>query len=104
MGQRANLIVGQQGRWRLYYDHWCANRLDVELFWGPEPARRFIEQFDAVDESRWLDEVWCEGAAVPDLDDRVLVFFGGEDIIGDITLRRTHLSLMRDMWPGWQIK
>lgn len=67
-------------------------------------ARRFIEQLDTVDESRWLDEVWCEGAAVLDLDDRTLLFFGGDDIIGDIPLRRAHLSLMRDMWPGWQIR
>lgn len=104
MGQRANLIVKRGRQWRLFYDHWCANRLDVELFWGPEPARRFIEQLDAVDESRWLDEVWCEGAAMLDLDDRTLLFFGGEEIMGDVPLRRAHLSLMRDMWPGWRIR
>jgi hypothetical protein len=31
MEQRANLVVVNDGDWQLYYDHWCANRLDIEL-------------------------------------------------------------------------
>jgi hypothetical protein len=42
MGQRANLLIIESGRGTLYYDHWCANRLDDELFWGPEEALHFI--------------------------------------------------------------
>lgn len=104
MGQRANLIVKQNGRWQLYYDHWCANRLDVELFWGPALALRFIEQREPVGESDWLDEIWCEGAALLDFDEDVLLFFGGEDIMWDVPLRRAHLALMHEMWPGWEIR
>lgn len=104
MGQRANLVVVQGGGWCLYYDHWCANRLDVELFWGPADALRFIEQCGPAEPSAWLDEVWCEGAALVDLDHRVLLFFGGEDALWDIPLRRAHLSLMAETWPGWDIR
>jgi hypothetical protein len=122
MGQRANLVVIQDGVWRLYYDHWCANRLDVELFWGPELARQFIEQRAPKEQGptprsagfrgpvhprnrEWLlDEVWCEGAAVLDLDERVLLFFGGEDLMRDAPLRRAYLHLMRENWAPWQIR
>ena len=103
MGQRANLLVGRHGSWTLYYDHWCANRLDVELFWGPQLALAFIEQREAREGSWWLDEVWGEGAAAVDLDRRVLLFFGGEDILWNIPLRRAHLALMKEAWPGWEI-
>jgi len=104
MGQRANLVIVRNGDWQLYYDHWCANRLDVELFWGPELAADFIEQRDPLeDRNDWLDEVWCEGGAVLDEDHRVLVWFGGEDIMDDVPLRRAFLSLMEMQWPGWEI-
>jgi len=104
VGQRANLLVGRRGTWTLYYDHWCANRLDVELFWGLDLALTFIEQRDAKDSSYWLDEVWCEGAAAVDTDRHLLLFFGGEDILWDIPLRRAHLALMREAWPGWEVR
>lgn len=104
MGQRANLVVVQNGGWCLYYDHWCANRLDVELFWSPEDALWFIEQCDPAEPSAWLDEIWCEGAALVDLDRRVLLFYGGEDLLWDIPLRRAHLALMRETWHGWEIR
>ena len=54
MGQHANLVIVRGGARRLYYDHWCANRLDVELFWGPALAVEFIEQREALAEaSAW---------------------------------------------------
>ena len=105
MGQRANLVIVRGGAWRLYYDHWCANRLDVELFWGPELAVEFIEQRGALaDPGDWLDEVWCEGGAIVDEDRRILLWFGGEDIAYDVPLRTAYLDLMRTQWPGWEIR
>jgi hypothetical protein len=102
VGHRANLVVVRDGKWRLYYDHWCANRLDADLFWGPELAQRFIEQ--CRDDLGWLDDVWCEGAALLDLDKRVLLFFGGEDIKYDLLPRRALLALMSINWPDWEIR
>lgn len=104
MGQRANLVVVKQGRWRLYYDHWCASRLDVELFWGPQLALEFIKQRPPAGDSAWLDEVWCEGAAIVDLDRQELLFFGGDNILHDVTRRRAQLALMTATWPRWDIR
>lgn len=103
MGERANLIIVKDGRWQLYYDHWCGDRLDSELFWGPRLARDFIEQRQPVNSDDWLDEIWCAGAAIVDLDRRDLVFFGGDAILFDVPLRRAKLALMGETWPGWDI-
>lgn len=105
MGQRANIAVVRGGERTLYYDHWAANRLDVELFWGPAAATAFAEQREPLADPRdWLDEVWGEGGAVIDHDRRDLLWFGGEDLIYELPLRRAHLALMRRVWPGWTVR
>jgi hypothetical protein len=105
MGQRANLVIVRRQDWRLYYDHWCANRLDIELFWGPRLAAEFIEQREPdSDRDDWLDEVWCEGAAVLDEDRKVLLWYGGVDIEYDVPQRRAFLDLMKCQWQGWEIR
>ena len=105
MGQRANLVIVKDGDWKLYYDHWCANRLDVELFWGPELATQFVEQRRPLeDRTDWLDDVWSKGGALIDHDRKTLVWYGGEDILHDILERRVLLDLMQKQWPGWTIR
>lgn len=104
MGQRANLVVVENGVRTLHYDHWCANLLDVELFWGPRLAVAFARAHDVVDEANgWLDTVWCEGAALIHVDGKRLVWYGGEDIKYDVQLRRAHGALMARTWPDWQL-
>lgn len=104
MGHRANLVIVENGDYTLYYSHWCANRLEQHLFWGPEPALQFMRMQDQVDRSRWLNTVWAEGGAVLDRDHHVLLFFGGEDVRYDIPLRRAFLDMMRRVWSGWEIR
>ncbi len=105
MGQRANLVVVRDDQWQLYYDHWCANRLDRELFWGPQLATEFVQSRGPVDRvSGWLDNVWCEGGAVIDHDRRVLLWFGGEDIMWDPVERSIHARAMAHVWAGWEIR
>ena len=103
MGHRANLVVLREGRWTLYYDHWCANRLSTELLWGPTLATAFVEQRTPTP-GRWLDPVWAEGGCVIDHDASVLLWFGGEDTAYEIVARRATLDLMRRVWDGWQIR
>ncbi len=104
MGHRANFVIIKNGQWNLYYDHWIANRLESELFWGPEYASQIIESMHLQeDKFDWLDETWCEGGAVLDVDSKVLLWFGGEDIYYDIFLRRSFLNLMEPNWPDWHI-
>jgi hypothetical protein len=77
----------------------------VELFWGPEYATAFVEQREPLDNrDDWLDEVWCEGGAVIDQDRQLLLWFGGEDIMHDVPLRRAHTALMQHLWTNWSIR
>ena len=105
VGQRANLVLGNRSGYELFYSHRRANTLDADLFWGPDRALEFIRRHGAVTEGAdWLDEIWAEGGVVLDLDARHVLFFGGEDVLFDVPLRRVHLSLMRALWPGWTVQ
>ena len=97
------MVIKEGGEYVLYYDHWCANTLDAELFWGPDVARAFIAQRDPVGDDHWLDDVWCEGAALLDIDTKTLTFFGGEDMNYDAAYRNAGLAMLRKAWPGWQV-
>lgn len=104
MGQRANLITVENGEYTIRYDHWCANRLDKILFWGIGYALEYFEAQDKVGEEGWLDDVWAEGGAVIDLDRKHLLWWGGEDIIYDLFLRRVYLKLQIKIWADWSIE
>ncbi len=104
MGQRANFAIVENRTYTLYYSHWCANTITRDLFWGPDHALRFIRAQRKVDESGWLDSVWAEGGAVCDLDNHVLLLFGGEDIQYDVPLRRVYLAMLHRAWSPWTIR
>jgi hypothetical protein len=104
MGQRANLLIVRNQSYELYYSHWCANTLPVSLFWGEQYAIRFIELQKRVDESGWLDDKWAEGGAVLDVERKVLLFYGGEDVLYDVPLQNGLLRLMKNNWPGWETR
>jgi len=103
MGQRCNLGIIENGQVTVYYDHWAANILDIELLWGPEIARKFIEERDAKPDS-WLDDVWAEGGCVIDFDSKHLLWYGGEDIIFAPDLNLIHQELLQSQWTGWNVE
>jgi hypothetical protein len=104
MGQRANLITVENGGYTVRYDHWCANRLDKILFWGVGYALDFFDAQEEVGNEGWLDDVWAEGGAVLDLDKKHLLWWGGEDIMYELPLRRVYLKLQEKVWNGWTIE
>jgi hypothetical protein len=104
MGQRANLIIVEDGEHILRYDHWVANRLDEILFWGVGYALQYFDAQEKVAENGWLDEIWAEGGAVLDLDKKYLLWWGGEDILYELPLRRIYLKLQSKIWEGWTIE
>ncbi|MFF2483836.1 hypothetical protein [Paenibacillus sp. NPDC058071] len=104
MGQRANLVILQANGYELYYNHWCANTLPNELFWGENHARSFIEAQAKVANDDWLNEVWAEGGALMDLENRKLLFFGGEEERYNIPYRRLFIKLMDIVWEDWEIE
>ena len=105
MGHRANMVIIREGDWQLYYDHWIANHLDIELFWGPESTEALIRQRPPkADRHDWLDAVWCEGGVLLDHDRRHLLWFGGGDMLHDVPFRRSFLALMDVTWEGWSVQ
>lgn len=102
MGQRANLILVRNGTYELYYSHWCANTLSSDLFWGPEETLSFIEGQQPTEE--WLDDRWAEGGVIMDIDQKLLLWYGGEDIMYDIPLKRQLFALMQPLWIGWELR
>lgn len=102
MGQRANLVVVTETGYELYYCHWCANKIETMLFWGPKHALKAIRAQQL--EVGWLDDVWAEGGVLMDLTKQTLRFFGGEELSFDIPLRKIFLSLMRYLWEGWEVR
>lgn len=103
MGQRCNLVIIENGQTTLYYDHWAANVLDIELLWGPEIARKFIEERDAKPDS-WLDDVWAEGGCVIDFDSQHLLWYGGEDILYEPELNLINQELLESQWTDWTVE
>ncbi|WP_248925062.1 hypothetical protein [Paenibacillus hamazuiensis] len=104
MGQRANLVIVKEDGYNLYYNHWCANTLPGDLFWGPKNAISFIEAQNKVDDSGWLNDIWAEGGALIDLNKKLLLFYGGEDELWSIPYRRIFLNLMQSVWGNWEIR
>lgn len=105
MGQRASLAVITKHGAELYYSHWTAGSLDRTLFWGPAYATGFIRQHESEAEgAKILDDAWAEGGAVVDHTRRRLLWFGGDDVLWNVALRRVHLALMGRLWQDWTIE
>ena len=104
MGQRANLILVENGRCSVFYSHWCAASMTRDFFWGPNWATIFIKTQEPRKDGHLLDEIWAEGGAVLDRDARELLLFGGEIEISQIPVRRLYLSLLRRVWEGWDVQ
>jgi hypothetical protein len=103
MGHRANLVLVQNHQHRLYYGHWCGISIPEDFFWGPEYAVPFIERQRLEESGFWLDEVWAEGGVVQDTDHRMLLLWGGDEILRDVPLRRVYLELLQQVWAGWTV-
>ncbi|MFK0158663.1 hypothetical protein ACIQVK_42170 [Streptomyces sp. NPDC090493] len=99
MGARAQYVVVENGAWQRYYSHWAANRVVDDLLPGPAAATRCFRANREIDE--WLDDVWCEGAALVDHDRRVLLWFAFVDSWDDYVAAR---AVLARTWPGWDVR
>jgi hypothetical protein len=99
MGARAQYVVVEDGAWQRYYSHWAANRVVDDLLPGPAAATRCFRANREIDE--WLDDVWCEGAALVDHDRRILLWFASPDNWADHMAAR---AVLARTWPGWDVR
>ncbi|MCX5210407.1 hypothetical protein OG689_14090 [Kitasatospora sp. NBC_00240] len=108
MGSRANYVVVEGGDWTLHRSHWGAGRVATDLAHGPAAATRCFRANSRVDDALrtdpdgWLDDVWCEGAALVDHDRRMLLWYCDEwDGWARYAAQR---AVLARTWPGWEIR
>ncbi len=105
MGHRADLILVEGREYQLFCSHWRGEHAALGFVLGIYAyAAAFIRLQRPVDVSGWLDEVWAEGGALLDLDEKHLLLFGGEDLLYDVPLRRVYLELLAQVWKGWTVR
>ncbi len=69
------------------------------MFWGPEEVLRYAIDLGQEEGQPLLIG---EGAAVIDIDRRIVLWFGGPYIDYEPDARRVFRTLMARNWPGWQ--
>ena len=100
MGNRANMVIVENGDWTLYDGRWAPQMLDVVAF-GPEYAVRYIRAHDE-SEAGWTDPVSADGGVLVDLDRCRMLFFGDE-LATTMDERRAILDVLPAMWPGYEV-
>jgi hypothetical protein len=100
MGNRANMVVVENGEWTLYDGRWAPQMLDVVAF-GPDYAVRHIRAYDE-SETGWTDPASAEGGVLVDVDRRRMLFFG-EELASTMNERRAILDVLPTMWPGYDV-
>lgn len=102
MGHEANYVLRRGGRTQIFYSPWGAISLAEDIFWGPEETTRFARTFPAAEQL--LEPAACGGAALIDWDRRRLTWFESGDGEQDPAERRLYAQLLRQTWPGWEIR
>jgi hypothetical protein len=103
MGNRANLVIVEDGSWRLHYSHWVGCRVMDALVCGPAPALRFTSAFRECGPTEWTDPLWADGGVLIDLDRQRLLFFGDE-LMCEMSVRRAVLDVLALTWPGFAVE
>ncbi|MFF1352336.1 hypothetical protein ACFVZJ_41430 [Streptomyces sp. NPDC058322] len=103
MADRANfVVVRESGECELYLSRWGAVGLDLDLLAGPAEALSMVQRLGVDD--WWLDDVYCQGAALIDLGQKVLLLFVWEGPSTVMRYRTATLELLREAWPGWDVR
>ncbi|MCC8245418.1 hypothetical protein [Saccharothrix luteola] len=99
MGSRANYVIAGDDGFELFYSRGGAVTMLADLARGPAG----IEQIRGLDPAEhWLDDVWCEGAALVDTANEVLLHFTWHhDGVAD---RARRLAEIRHAWSGWDVR
>ena len=101
VGHRANLVLLDEAGWSIYYSHWAARDLHLDLARGPAHAIRFVRAQDRA--SGWIGRTWAEGGALIDTGRRRLLFFAGGDLC-ELGYRRAYFEFTARTWPGWTLQ
>lgn len=101
MAERANLAIKENGQVTNFPNSYGAYSVAKTLGRGPKTAMASIREGEPTAE--WFDEVWCEGAALVDVDDHVVLFYESGDLGFDACQRREALERVGRAWPGYNV-
>jgi hypothetical protein len=101
VGHRATYVLVEAGKQEIYFSNWGALRLGHDIFFGPEQTVPFVRRH--MPDDRLLDECFCEGGALLDLDRRHLLFFSWYEIDEPVVCRH-FLALTRLNYAGWTLQ
>lgn len=97
MGDRANYAILGEGSYQLFYSRFGAVTLLQDLAGGPAAVFDFVRNQEPAE--HWLDDIWCEGAALIDTVNKILLYFSWHhDGVAD---RARRLADIENAWPGW---
>lgn len=103
MGSRANYIISNKDSVEFFYCKWGAQVIPENIFWGQQETISMIRTMDQSD-TLYYNDKWCEGAVLIDVSNKLLVFYGGEDLLWSNILKRFYCALLRITWDGWKIR
>ncbi|MFD3162512.1 hypothetical protein [Herpetosiphon sp. NSE202] len=104
MGHRANLVIVTETSYELYYDHWIANTLPFQVFWGPEHALKLIRLQAQHEPDQWTDPYSIEAGILIDPFKQVVLLFGCENEPLDLSKQAILVECMGYQWPSWKIQ
>ena len=101
MGHRANYVIVEDGKQEVYFANWGALTLAYDIFFGPETTAAFMRTHLSVE--YLLDDVFCEGVALLDFDNKKLLFCGWW-VINDPIVVQCYIQILAYGYPEWVIQ
>ncbi|MEG0931177.1 hypothetical protein, partial [Algoriella sp.] len=101
MGHRANLIIIENEKNKIYYSHWSGNSIPNIISQGLEYCEKYFKNFN--EDGYIMDNAWAEGGILIDKDNKYILFFGGE-FLETNALRKAFIKYLNQyIWIDWKI-
>ncbi len=106
MSSPVNIVTIENGESKIYYHRGLAQYMDAFAILGEKNFRAFMEENYDDDDAGWrlLVNGGAEGGLLLDFDNKVLIWFGGEDIEGDRPCLDAYMLLLQQAWPKWDTR
>lgn len=100
MSEPAAFALIRDGKTRYFADRWASALLRREVMWGPQDFAAWVEQFEELDE--WALD--CDGGAVVDYDNRLLLWEGAASEYRVPRVRRLYNRLLAAAWQEFKVE
>lgn len=101
MGQRANYIIKDLDQLTIHYNHWRANRIATDLYFGEKRFLKFVKECQLSDEI--MNEPWIEGCVIIDKSTKQL-YFWSFDLPNETSVIAYYVSALAKKWEGWTVE